>query len=82
MIPVLDYVTGRNDSSRHIGVGAHEKSSGATEVALNGVIALVRLLARDASREALADQANRPAAREIAVPAYPEEQSNVPGRRP
>lgn len=48
---------------------------------LNGVLALVRLLARDAAREALADQANRPTTREITFSAHAEEQSNVSGRR-
>jgi hypothetical protein len=41
----------------------------------------VRLLARDAAREAIADQANRPAAREIVV-AHAQEQSNVTEKNP
>jgi len=48
---------------------------------LQGIVALVRLLARDAARETLADQANRPGTREITVLANAEEQSNVSGSR-
>jgi hypothetical protein len=55
---------------------AQSKSSGATDATLPGVLALVRLLARDAAKAAFADQKNkRPAARE-AVPAYAQEQKD------
>lgn len=58
----------RNSSPRSVqavpALKAQSKSSGTTEATLPGVLALVRLLARDAAREALADQANKLAARE------------------
>jgi hypothetical protein len=44
-------------------LSARNKSSGATDVTLHGVLALVRLLARDAAREALADRAKKEPAR-------------------
>jgi len=60
---------------------ARNKSSEATDVTLHGVLAVVRLLARDAAREALVHHNNnRPAARELAVPTHAEEQSNVADR--
>jgi hypothetical protein len=54
---------------------AQSKSSGATEATLPGVLALVRLLARDAAREAVADQANNRRQREMRLRA--EEQIDV-----
>ena len=54
----------------------------ATDKTPPGVVALVRLLARDAAREALADQANkRPAARE-AVRTRAQEQTYVADQEP
>jgi hypothetical protein len=63
-------------------LNAHNKSSVATDTALPGLVALVRLLARDAVGEAFAQQANKqPTAREIAVPAPTKEQNNGEDRR-